>query len=128
MKTEGMTTPRNLSSLFEAAARELTQIKESFGDRHLKTACATGAVVYYWGDKKSNALTYLFKNDIDELMRAFSTWLYKKHQTKPEILSNELSPILYFNDRAGWSFYDFAQEARQFEKETHPHLIMEERK
>lgn len=93
--------PTKLSEAWRLASKELTQIKRTFGSRSKKTACAIGAIGYYFPkDANSDNLGHTNIRE-DAYHNIMFLTRYMGHT------------LDMYNDNHGWTFEDFANEAEK---------------
>lgn len=102
---EQKTKPTKLSEAWRLASKELIQVKHSLGYKSKRTACALGALNYYFSRSESdeNISVESWDADIDRQYEVFSTHLRDHHK------SDEVS----LNNYHGWTFEMFAEEAEK---------------
>jgi hypothetical protein len=93
-------TPK-LYKIWEKASRELKQVNHSYGNAGRKEACALGAIVYYASNAKTCNPS---KIPLAERL------IYSNMVAKWERLSGK--EISKLNDKEGWTFEEFAKNAR----------------
>ena len=91
-----------LSDIWRRADKELRQVRGSYGNAALKTACATGAIAYYMSNGRTCSPWRLTITELGEtggLCFDFQIRTANRHTI------NEL------NDNDCWTFIQFAEEA-----------------
>ena len=91
-----------LSEIWERADKELTQVNGHYGFAKEKEACALGAVNYYVSGGKHVSYSRLTEIQQEESERLRLLFYDKWHVD-----------ISFLNDKGGWTFKQFAEEAKK---------------